>query len=228
MIKISRRQSAFTLLEIAIVVTIIALVIGAAIALLNPFAQIKKSWDASRKKSLDVMRKVFEDRYNDKGAYPAVADICFTAASDPRTDYSGNTACTCYICGKDSNSPNFSPYLNEVPCDPQSPNKHFLYDYDCSTSKPAWYRIYTKLSITADPIIAEVGCSQGCGPSTDPNYNYYVGTLAPEINSCDKYDHLYQLSGGMCNICKSPGNPTVCNLQKETYTDASCSLVCAD
>ncbi len=218
----------FTLLEISIVVTIIALVIGTAIALLNPFTQIKKSWDGKRKHSLDVLRKVFEDRYNDKGAYPAAADICFTAASDPRTDYSGNTACICNICGKNSASPSFSPYLNEVPCDPQYPNKNYLYDFDCSTSKPKWYRIYTKLSITGDPIIAEVGCSQGCGPLTDPNYNYYVGTVAPEINTCNKYDRLYQFDQNqVCNICKSPSTPDVCDPQKDTYIEETCSTPCA-
>ncbi|MBI3366467.1 prepilin-type N-terminal cleavage/methylation domain-containing protein [Candidatus Roizmanbacteria bacterium] len=225
-----KSQKAFTLLEISIIVTIIAIVIGAAISLLDPFTQIKKSWDASRKKSLDVMRKILEDRYNDKGAYPTATDICYTSASAPRTDYTGNTACTCYICGKDSSSPSFSPYLNELACDPQYPSKHFLYDYDCSTSKPAWYRIYTKLSITGDPIIKEVGCSQGCGPSTEAtSYNYYVGTLAPEQNACNKYDRLYQLDQNqICNICKSPSTQDVCNLQKETYIDAACSTPCAN
>lgn len=224
---LSSKRGAFTLLEVTIVVAIIALVAAAALALLNPFFQIKKSWDGQRKKDLDLIRKVFEDWYNDKGAYPVAADICYTAASAPRTDYSGNTACTCKICGKDQNSPNFSPYLNTIPCDPQYPNKHYLYDYDCSTSKPAWYRIYTKLSNEFDRASDEVGCAGPCGPSGDANYNYYVGTLAPELNQCIKYDRLYQYDlNNLCNICKSPSTPDVCNPQKDTYIDAGCQILC--
>ena len=223
------KKKAFTLLEITIVISIIILIISAALALLNPLTQIKKSWDGKRKAELNTLPKIFEDFYNDKNRFPIASDVCFDAASTPRIDLYGKTACFCQICGRSSQSPKI-PQLPSLPCDPQSSQKEYLYDFDCSQTpqNPQWFRIYTKLSITADPDINRVGCGNGCGPAPDFAYNYLVfyNTL-PEAAICSNYANLYQKDQeNSCNICKSPSGGDICNYNKDVYHEVTCTQKC--
>ena len=223
-------KKAFTLVEITIVISIIILIISAAIALLNPLTQIKKSWDGKRKAELNTLLKIFEDFYNDKNRFPIASDVCFDAASTPRTDLYGKTACFCQICGNNPLSPSISPYLPNLPCDPQSPAKEYLYDFDCSQTpqNPQWFRIYTKLSITDDPDIKRVDCDFGCGPAPDFAYNYLVFYNAPpEAAICVDYIALYQKDQqGFCNICKSPSEGDICDYNKDVYNGITCTQKC--
>ena len=220
-------KKAFTLVEITIVISIVALIISAAIALLNPFTQIKKSWDGKRKAELNTLPKIFEDFYNDKNRFPLASDVCFDAASPPRTDVFGKTACFCQICGRSSQSPKISQ-LPELPCDPQSTQKEYLYDYDCATTSPNWFRIYTKLSLTDDPDIERVGCGFGCGPAPDFAYNYLVFyNASPEVSICSDYIRLYQKDQqGLCNICKSPSGGDICDYNEDIYHELTCTQKC--
>lgn len=227
------RTAGMTLVEILVVMAIIALLIIASIALFNPKRQIEKTWDAQRKHDLGVVRKILEDWYNDKNAYPKPSQICYNTASDSRIDIFGKTACTCNICGKKVSQSFLVPYLNTVPCDPQYPNKDYLYDYDCSGSgdNPQWFRIYTKLSNTFDTIIAQLGCTYGCGPSPNMEYNYLVYSpgIAPESSNCVLLDRLYQKDNNnpnICNICRSPSGGDSCNYTKSVYRDINCTYLC--
>ena len=221
---------AFTFIELMVVTMITGILIVAMIVLFNPIKQMQKSWDGKRVAELNTLRKVLEDYYNDKNRFPLPSDICFDSASAPRTDLYGKTACSCHICGNSSTSPSFSPYLPSLPCDPQSPAKEYLYDYDCSTTSPSWYRIYTKLSIESNPAIIQAGCGGGCGPPVPVfpyNYAVYSNTL-PETILCSDYVRLWQKdSFNNCNICKSPSGGNVCDYNNNLYYQSGCTQKCS-
>ena len=159
-----RKNNGLTMIELLIVTTIIALFILVAIFAYQ--LQLAKGRDARRKADLDKLQNVLEDYLNDKICYPEPEEIV-TAEG--------------YICGKP-----FAPYLSSLPCDPiNNIYYNYFYSYDSTKTCKGWYKIYTKLENTKDPIIAKVGCggsdecpSGGCGPSC--NYNYWVSS--PNMN----------------------------------------------
>jgi len=159
-------EPGFTLMEILIVVSLLVLLAAAFLLLINPFSQINKSQDSKRKSELSSFNKVLEDWYNDKNCYPKVEEVCYDSAD------SNNS---CHICGTESTSPSFSPYLSKLPCDPLHPSKRYLYQTDGS-SCPGWYIAYTNLSNDKDLAITEIGCQNGCGPIGNLNYNYFVSS----------------------------------------------------
>ena len=169
-------KNGFTLMEIIIVVAFIALIAVAVFVLLNPLKQIKKSWDGKRKTELDQLRKVLENWYNDKNCYPKPAQICYDSPKNtPRGTY------ICHICGQESTSPSFSPYLLKLPCDPEHPTKKYLYQVE-NLNCPTWYKIYATLDTNSDPAIAEVGCSQGCGIGDFTGFIFNYGVTSPNTN----------------------------------------------
>lgn len=208
-IKIIKSKLAFTLMELLIIIALIALIAAAALFLLNPWAQINKGQDSKRKQELTQLNKVFEDYYNDKQCYPPPSQICYNAGAGT----------TCNICGNEPTSPSFSPYLSRLPCDPRQPAKKYLYQVD-STGCPTWYRIYTTLSNTADPVIVSVGCQNGCGLAPDFSYNYGVASpnigLQANTNLCSSFGSLYVIVASFCNICGSYNNCQI-NFPGQTY-----------
>jgi four helix bundle suffix protein len=203
----------FTIMEILIVVSLLAIIAVAAFTLLNPVQQIRKAWDSKRKNELSQLRKVLEDWYNDKNCYPKPSEICYDPSTTPLSD----GTYTCHICGK-----SLSPYLAKLPCDPQHPKKQYLYQTN-SLSCPNFYRIYTRLSIGTDPEIKVVGCYPFCGPVNEPiSYNYVVTSpnTKPENNISGQ---LYYCSG--INNCTSivqdrlPNEIKICN---PSYTSPNC------
>lgn len=130
-----KRSSAFTLMELLIVITLLVLLGLAVLVLMNPKKQLEKAWDGKRKTELSTLRKVLEDWYNDKNCYPRPVEIC----------YANTDELSCQICGNEPNSPNFTPYLPDLPCDTQHPIRDYLYQVD-NLVCPSWYKIYTQLS----------------------------------------------------------------------------------
>ncbi|MGB9883318.1 MAG: hypothetical protein ACPLRN_02270 [Microgenomates group bacterium] len=207
-------------MELLIIIGLIALIAIIALIALRPKTQIDKGQDAKRKTELSQLQKVLEDWYNDKNCYPKPQQICYD---------SPDTNNTCHICGNQSTSPSFSPYLSHLPCDPAHPTKQYLYQVD-NLNCPSWYRIYTILSNRSDNIIKEVGCEAGCGPS--PNYIYNYGVASPNIDLeknnilCNNYASLYTFSNNICNIC---GNYQQCQRSFPNniyYIDPRCQTSC--
>lgn len=153
-------------MELLIVVTLLVILATALLVSLNPFGQINKGRDSKRKSELSSLGKVLEDWYNDKNCYPKAQEICYDTAD------SNNS---CHICGTEPQSPSFSPYLSRLPCDPLHPAKKYLYQTD-GGSCPGWYIVYTSLSNNKDPVIAQVGCQNGCGPTDNTIFNYFVSS----------------------------------------------------
>jgi prepilin-type N-terminal cleavage/methylation domain-containing protein len=145
-----RNISAFTLIEILIVITILAILITIGALLLTN--NINKGNDAKRKADLQRISVAFEEYYTDHNCYP-LGDVLKT-------------------CGGNG----LAPYLNNIPCDPiyNSP-----YCYLPDTDKPTCFQkfnILTTLKYLADPAIAQLGCNSKsyCGWETECHANSKV------------------------------------------------------
>ena len=166
-IKIIKPRLAFTLMEILIVVALLVTLAIALLIVLNPMAQINKGYDSKRKHELTQLSKEFEDYYNDNNCYPPPEKVCYDSpVQRPDETY------VCHICGNESTSPNFSPYLPELPCDPRQPLKKYLYQVNDLTC-PSLYRGYAYLAYVADPLTQEYCTDDGSG---ETEYNWGVSS----------------------------------------------------
>lgn len=213
-----KHRRSFTLMELLIIVALIAIIATVAIVLFDPMAQLGKVYDAKRKHELADLQKSMEDYYNDKGCYPKPADICYDL---PPTNVCGSgvgggqplESQTCHICGNESGSPLFSPYLPKLPCDPQHKQKQYIYEvvavsgFSCTTtdpnatsSCPQWYRVYSDLSNQSDSSIEELGCqASGCGMT--PNYGYDYGVTSPNEKLQKTPVYYCYTASKTCNNC---------------------------
>ena len=142
----TNKKDGFSMIELLTAVAIIAILI-----LVFMFAmrnQTARGNDAKRKADLENIKISFEDYYNDNDCYP------------PET--------TLDVCGDES----FQPYLNKIPCDPQSGDP---YAYE-PVSGCGGYRAYTVLEDSNDPVIEKIGCNglEGCGAASGVEYNYGI------------------------------------------------------
>ena len=169
------KKNGFTLMEILIVVALLVALAIALLITLNPWAQINKGHDTKRKHELTLLSKEFEDYYNDNNCYPPPEKVCYDAPTQ-RPDGSF----ICHICGSESTSPSFSPYLSQLPCDPRQPTKKYLYQVDSLTC-PSLYRGYAYLTNNADPVAKDY-CSGGGSGETDYNWGVASPNTQPSIN----------------------------------------------
>ncbi len=93
----------FTLIEIMIVITIIAILFIALMVSIQ--GQRSKGEDARVKSDLDRLKIAFEDYYNDQNCYP------------PQTWFDSPNDC---------GSSNLQPYLNQIPCDKNTGEPYVL------------------------------------------------------------------------------------------------------
>ena len=225
--------SSMTMMELLVIIGILAVLVVAFFALFNPMQQIGKSWDSKRKKELDTLRKVLEDYYNDKNRFPLATEICYDATvknPNPRIDTFGKQACSCNICGKQSPKRDLTPYINTLACDPQFPQKKYLYDFDCANNgdSPQWFRIYTSLSNKSDPVIAALGCQTGCGPSSNAYFDYGFPSTNERLEEgmkCKYFSPLYYIRKGICNICGTYSECLVLDPNIDYYLDAGSPTV---
>lgn len=194
-----RKSKAFTLMELLVIIGLIAVLATVTIVLFNPWTLVGKAYDVKRKHELAQLQKAIEDYYNDKGCYPKPSEICYDVPPPPTNTFGSGAGCSkplegqaCHICGNESSSPPFSPYLSKLPCDPQHKNKQYLYEVaaasglnmctateaNSTSSCPQWYRVYSDLSVQSDPSIGELGCQAGgCGIA--PVFGYEYGVTSP-------------------------------------------------
>jgi len=206
-------KKGFTLMELLVVVALLILIAIVVLVALNPWAQIAKSQDSKRKAELTQLNKVLEDWYNDKGCYPRPDQICYGEITNVCNANRVKTQ-TCYICGNESTSPSFSPYLSRLPCDPQHGTKKYFYQTEaseanllCSTlpkdaqkNCPSWYRIYSDFSAVEDKESANLGCySGGCGVAPVYGYDYGVSSPNKSLEVSNKY--TFDAGDGTCQTC---------------------------
>lgn len=215
------KKDGFTLMEILIVVAIVMILAVVTLFILNPRKQIDKTSDTKRKAELSSLKKVLEDWYNDKNCYPIDTQICYDHFDSERT---------CHVCGTNSDSPSFNPYLSKLPCDPRSPTKDYLYQVD-NVSCPTWFRVYTNLSYEEDPDINMAGCTSGCGSA--PTYSYNYGVTSPNISlekppTCPGDLWCWQ-TGLLCKHCGALGECTSggCGSPLHLFSDSACTVPCS-
>ncbi len=168
---------AYTLTEILLVVGIILLISFLSILIMNPKSQLNKVYNVRRKQELAIVRRTFEDYYNDQTAYPKSSDICY----DTPVDQDG--VCSCHVCGLASSANPLATYMPKLYCDPDYPKQSYLYQYDCSADTPTWYRMCARL--IGDPTAGE-----------SENYNYGIASGNIDINECNAIAAVQPGTGG--------------------------------
>lgn len=160
-IKDQRSTSAFTLIELLIVITILGIL--AALVSGNFINSLKKGRDAKRKQDLHQIQTSIEMFYEDKHVYPAT--ISFGEA----------------LCEVDCSSDTEKQYMVKVPVDPQNvPGKGYSY---CVPVAGNSYQLYAKLENINDSQIitpapagictaTSTACTSGSGPSSSGGCNY--------------------------------------------------------
>jgi len=162
-----KRQNGLTLIEVLIVIALLMLIL---LALFRSFGKdISRSRDAERKSDLAEIKLAFEDYYNDHQTYPPEE----------------------YLADCDGDS--LQPYLRAVPCDPVTGEPYLYIPFPGNGDNSRGYRVLSILEDDSDPIIAKLGCQNGCGVPED----------RPEFPNSS--DYVYGIAEG---VALSPGNST--------------------
>jgi len=173
------KRTAFTLMELLIVVCILIILSTGVVILINPISIINKGTDTARKKDLDDAKKMLEQYMNDTGCYPKPTQVCIDG---------NNTSGTCHICTKEQ-SPSFSYFTKDI-CDPRHGIADYLYQTEtipgykppggvwippAVSACPKWFRIYSVLDSVYSAAEDIWGCKKGgCGVSPYYGYSYLV------------------------------------------------------
>lgn len=152
------KKNGFTLVELLVVFTILAILTVSAVSAIDPVALMNKGKDARMKKDLSRIRVAFEEYYSDKECFPdqIMVDTLMVATN----------------CSK----PVFAPWLPSWICDPgENPYKIAVEPTMC----PKWYKILTNLRNKKDNDIQKdwyVGVKNITGGYTNNDVNYGVSS----------------------------------------------------
>lgn len=114
-------------MEIIITISIIAIVGAMLLWGLNPITQLLRGYDTIRRADLSKLKVAFESYYEDHGCYPPSSILA--------------------NCG----GANLQPYIDTIPCDPQTKTPYKLYELASEASCPQSFAIYTTLAAYFDP-----------------------------------------------------------------------------
>lgn len=165
-------KKGFTLVELLIVIAIIALLGSALLATAGLKIQLAKARDAKRKADFKKMQNVLEDCYNDRSQYPQTDQF------------------QCQV--------RFSPYLNQVPCDPLK-SQSYLY---MSCKNEHGYVLLANLENENDPAIEEGECRNKCEVFPLGNYNF--GVFSPNMTLADISECRVPSSTCKDHLCHPP------------------------
>jgi type II secretory pathway pseudopilin PulG len=203
----NNRKNGLTLIEVMIIMVIAVsfFILGFVVL----YSQIGKSRDAKRKDDLQRIRIAFEDYFNDNGCYPR---------SEVLEDCGGDT---------------FKPYLEKIPCDPESKEPYLIYVQQ--TVCPSWYIVLTKMEYLDG---LSNSCQSGCNFENEDNpYHYYIasGNVSPwEIDEFSGYGDTmeeecpvetlgcFEIDGeGKCNSSND------CTINEHCFSDENCTSACS-
>jgi prepilin-type N-terminal cleavage/methylation domain-containing protein len=145
------KRTGFSLIEVLMVLAIVGLLMVALFWWLMP--QLARGRDGKRKADLNEIKTAFEDYYNDNSCYPP-ADVLEN-------------------CG----SLEFRPYLDSIPCDPDTAQPYAYVPLDPSGC--TGYRVLAGLENEADPAIEQLSCDTSCGCGFGEQYNYGIASGTP-------------------------------------------------
>jgi general secretion pathway protein G len=156
--------SGLTLVELMVVVSIVAILVLIAIAYFR--SQIFKGRDARRKADLNRIQIALEEYEKDHNCYPPPELLNCNPGTGLR------------------------PYLDKIPCDPMT-GESYVYDFETTSSCPAWYRLFVDLENINDAKIT---------PFTGPGgtYNYYVGSPNSPPITGPMAEGFYGCKSGVC------------------------------
>jgi prepilin-type N-terminal cleavage/methylation domain-containing protein len=116
---VSRKRGGFTLIELVIVMSVLAILMGVVIKVINPTTFQGKSRDARRQTDLTAIQSALELYYATNRAYPAGGGRCSTSESGWYGSCASYPASlSCYL----------SPYISAIPRDPLN-NSTYKYCY---------------------------------------------------------------------------------------------------
>ncbi len=194
-----RTQHGFTMIELLIVITIIAILVVILLWFLRN--QPYKARDAKRKADLKQYQISLEDYFNDNEAYPPQGTL------------------------ENCNSGDLRPYMNVVACDPR-PGK-IPYDYIVDP-EGKWYAICADLENDNDPDIARTGCQNGCGSSLDYDFcaleGISISDLGGSLEGGGSYEGSYACDpSGVCNNYADPAGAGEC---PQSWAESDCQGLC--
>jgi len=120
------KHKGYTLVEILLVATILV-VLGLALLFgINPLQQIFKGYDARRRADLNKIKVALESYYSDHECYPQFP----LEGTNPT-----------YTCGSDI----LNPYLEAMPCDPNTKKPYTIYLVPANSTCPQQYSVYAQV-----------------------------------------------------------------------------------
>ncbi|EKD52782.1 MAG: hypothetical protein ACD_61C00244G0006 [uncultured bacterium] len=170
-------QRGFTLAELLIVIAIIAILAVLILLALNPFTYIKKAYDTERKTDIYKIKNALENYYADHDSYPP--DLATVLA-------------TCDGSG-------LAPYLEKIPCDPNTGRGYTTYTTPVGSSAPQQYAIYaptTSINYPDANIIPECPDTLIANSTGMSGYDLITG-CGGETPTCRIY---YGCKSGACVI----------------------------
>ena len=189
-----RSGAGFTLVEVLVVITILAILLAATLATIDPFTQIKKAHDAERKHDLVQIRDALDTYYNDHSCYPPKnhdeVGVPFGGIwLDGSTIYMQKTPQEKY------------PFCQTVDsCD------YYYYQTD-GRNCPQWAVLYAKLEITPKE---EEKCSAKV-----------IQAMCPDVSASSAYDYCLSVGQIDCDGLLSVGQPNPYTVSTTTTTTSS-------
>jgi len=174
-VKHLKLTNGLTLIELLVVTVIISILI--ITSMLDVPAILAKARDSQRKANLYRLKIAMEEYYDFANRFP----------SYPLPE-----------CGQPLVYNNQS-ILNSIPCDPLT-KSNYIYVSNGSNN----FQIYATLETKTDSQIADLGCTNGCGPSPVCIYNYGVSSLNINLEKCPTIVYACSPSGKQCEQYDDP------------------------
>lgn len=195
-------KKGFTIFELLVVMGVVGVLI-LFVALLAP-AQIKKARDAHRKADFQRIKIALYDYYFDYDCFPEELPEC-------GENFGGDG----------------EGYLNNFPCDLDGEPYVYAITKKGGGKCSQWFRLFTNLENTTDPIIDKIHCRQGCGPSKNKcDYNYGVASTNTQIYQNCSGAFVCAPGGGVEGSCERYEDPWLSECPATYGDDSTCDNQC--
>lgn len=199
----TRLHKGYTLAEILVVVTII-IVLGFAILVgINPIAQIFKGYDSRRRADLNKIKIALEGYYSDHECYPTF----------PKTITVNGFIRPSYDC----DSGFLKPYLESMPCDPNTKEPYLIYLTPPDTTCPQEFAVYAQIYAFFDKnanLINNCPKTISANSSGMSNIDVILGCSNQKICSI-----FYGCKNGSCVMVSKDKEPSC----SPNFCDSQCS-----